>query len=107
VGHTRKDSSAVAIQEGLGEFPSEAGARVNGPRLTMREPRDFIGERFVEKEAVDQELMHRLHGEIRKAMEEMRHTQAATLAALSNLQANLIRWIIFTGLVLIIVLKLI
>jgi hypothetical protein len=37
----------------------------------------------------------------------MRHTQAATLAALSNLQANLIRWIIFTGLVLIIVLKLI
>ena len=43
----------------------------------------------------------------REAMEEMRQTQAVTLAALSNLQATLIRWIIFTGLVLILVLKLI
>ena len=92
---------------GLGEFPSEVGARVERPRPTVREPRDVIGERFVEKEAIDQELMHRLHGEIRKAMEEMRQTQAVTLAALSNLQATLIRWIIFTGLVLILVLKLI
>ncbi|HZM93960.1 MAG TPA: hypothetical protein VFB92_11090 [Vicinamibacterales bacterium] len=43
---------------------------------------------------------------MRKALEEMRQTQAATMAALSNLQATLIRWIILTGLVVIIVLKL-
>jgi hypothetical protein len=107
VGHTFNDTSALALKAGLGEFPSEVGARADKPRPIVREPRDFFGERFVEKEAVDHELMHRLHGEIRKAMEEMRQTQAATLAALSNLQSNLIRWIIFTGLVLIILLKLI
>ena len=60
----------------------------------------------MEKDAVDQELMHRLHGDMRKAMEEMRQTQAETLAALSNLQATLIRWIILTGLIMVIVLKL-
>ncbi len=60
----------------------------------------------MEKDEVDQELMHRLHGDMRKALEEMRQTQAATMAALSNLQATLIRWIILTGLVVIIVLKL-
>jgi hypothetical protein len=107
VGHTLHDSSLASIKTGLAEFPSEAGGRVDGPRPIVREPRDVSGERFVEKEAVDHELMHRLHGEMRKAMEEMRQTQAATLAALSNLQATLIRWIFFTGLVLIIVLKLI
>jgi hypothetical protein len=106
VGHTSKESSSLSLKTGLGEFPSESGTRGDGPRLTVREPRDYRGERVLEKDAVDQELMHRLHGDMRKAMEEMRQTQAETLAALSNLQATLIRWIILTGLVMIIVLKL-
>lgn len=106
VGHTFKDSSSLSLKTGLGEFPSESGTRVGGPRLTVREPRNHRGEPFLEKDEVDQELMHRLHGDMRKALEEMRQTQAATMAALSNLQATLIRWIILTGLVVIIVLKL-
>jgi hypothetical protein len=106
VGHTFKDSSSLSVKPGLGEFPSESGTRVDAPRLTVREPRNHSGERSLEKDAVDRELMHRLHGDMRKAMEEMRQTQAATLAALSSLQTTLIQWIIFTGLVLIAVLKL-
>ena len=106
VGHTFNEGSSLSVKTGLGEFPSEAGARVDRPRPTVYEPRVHSGERFLEKDAVDRELMHRLHEDMRKAMEEMRQTQAATLAALSNLQTILIRWIILTWLVLIVVLKL-
>jgi hypothetical protein len=106
VGHTVQESSSLSVKTGLGEFPSESGARADAPRLTVGEPRNHSGERSLEKDAVDQELMHRLHGDMRKAMDEMRQTQAATLAALSSLQKTLIQWIIFTGLVLIVVLKL-
>jgi hypothetical protein len=106
VSHTFKESSALLVKTGLGEFPSESGTRVDAPRLTARELRDHDGERSLEKDTVDRELMHRLHGDMRKALEEMRQTQAVTLTALSSLQATLIRWIIFTGLVITIVLKL-
>lgn len=106
VGHTFKDSPLVSVKPGLGEFSSEVDARVDRPRPNVREPRDHSGERPLEKDAVDRELMHRLHGDMRKAVEEMRETQAATLAALSTLQTTLIRWIILTGLVVIFVLKL-
>lgn len=102
VGHTFKEGPSFTVKTGLGEFPSEVVARVDGPRPMVHESRVPSGERLLEKETVDRELMHRLHGDMRKAMEEMRETQAATLAALSNLQTTLIRWIIFTGLVLIV-----
>jgi hypothetical protein len=106
VEHTIKKGPSVSVRTGLREFSSEVVPQFDGPRATVREPSDQGQESLPEKDVLDRELMHRLHGDMRKALEEMRATQAVTLAALSHLQTSLIRWIILTGIVLIIVLKL-
>jgi hypothetical protein len=105
VEHTIKQGPSISVRTGLREFSSEV-PHFDGPPATVREPGDQREECPRERDVFDRELMHRLHGDMRKALEEMRATQAVTLAALSNLQTSLIRWIIFTGIVLIIVLKL-
>jgi hypothetical protein len=107
VEHTIKDRPSISLKTGLGEFSSEVAPRLDGSsRATVRQPHDEGEERLQENDVLDRELMHRLHGDMRTALEEMRATQAVTLAALSNLETSLIRWIIFIGIALIIVQKL-
>ena len=110
--NTIKESRPVSIIPGLGEFPSEAGRRFEKSRTTVQADSDWRLQGnesdgcSQERDALDPELMHRLHGDVRRAVEEMRATQADILAALSNLQMNLIRWILFTGIAVIVLLKL-
>jgi hypothetical protein len=112
VENTIKEIRPVSIIPGLGEFPSEVARRFEKPRTTVqaegdrRLPGHAPDGHTQERDTLDLELMHRLHRDMRTAVEEMRATQADLLAALSNLQMNLIRWILFTGMAVIVLLKL-
>jgi len=105
VEDTIKESRTISIVPGLGEFPSEGGRRFEKPRITVQADGERRGHgnepdlHHQNGQALDRELMHRLHGDVRRAVEEMHATQAANLAALSDLQTTLIRWIVLTGIV--------
>src|SRR5262245_20752063 len=96
---------------GLGEFPSETRSRFEKTRTTVQADSNWRAQgnepdgQCREGDALDRELLHRLHGDMRRAVEEMRETQAATLTALSDLQTTLIRWIVVTAIVVIALLK--
>lgn len=100
-----EEGPPTTTRAALGEFPSEVVQRFGETRAAMREKRDLRPVRLHE-DAIDRELLHRLHGDMRKGLEEMRATQAATLAALAQLQTTLIRWIVFTGIVAVVLVKL-
>jgi hypothetical protein len=106
VEHVTEESPSLTVRTGLGEFASEDAFRVEERRANVRELCNPRKERLQDNGGPDRELLHRLHEDVRRAMEEMRETQAATLASLSDLQASLIRWIIFTAIAVIVLLKL-
>jgi hypothetical protein len=101
-----EEGPSVAVRTGLGEFASEAASHFEERRVNVGELCNPRKVRLQENGQPDRELLHRLHEDMRRAMAEMRETQAATLAALSDLQANLIRWIVFTAIAVIVLLKL-
>lgn len=101
----REGPSAI-VKTGLSEFTSELAPRLKEPRASVDDQTGRGEDRFQEKDAIDSELLHRLHADMRKAVAEMRATQAATLAALSHLQMTLIAWIVFTAIAVVLLIKL-
>ncbi len=109
---TIKESRPISIVPGLADFPSEGSRRFEKPRITVQADADWRAHdngpdgHEQRRDALDSELMHRLHGDMRRAVEEMQVTQAAILAAVSDMQTTLIRWIVLTAIVVVALLKL-
>ena len=91
-----EDAFAQSCETGLSEFPSEVNDSFDELNATVP----------MQHAARDQASIDAVHEDIRKALQEMRSMHYDSLVAFAELRLNLIRWIVGTGILVVVLARL-